>query len=62
MIGDGLTTDLAAARATGARSVLMLTGVTERAQLEALPVDEQPTAVAEDAAQLAEALERLAQG
>lgn len=62
VIGDGLTTDLAAARATGARSVLMLTGVTERAQLEALPVDEQPTAVAEDAAQLAEALERLAQG
>jgi HAD superfamily hydrolase (TIGR01450 family) len=62
VVGDGLTTDLAAARATGARSVLMLTGVTERAQLEALPVDEQPTAVAEDAAQLAEALERLAQG
>src|SRR5438046_1754042 len=30
MIGDGLGTDVAAARAVGARSVLMLTGVTTR--------------------------------
>lgn len=62
MIGDGLATDLAAARMVGARSVLMLTGVTDRAQLDALPPGERPTAVAADAAQLADALERLARG
>src|SRR5580765_1120473 len=43
MIGDGLTTDIAAARAVGARSVLMLTGVSTRAQLEALPATDRPT-------------------
>ncbi len=59
MIGDGLLTDLAAARAIGARSVLMLTGVTTQAQLDALPPDERPTEVASDADGLAEALERL---
>ena len=37
MIGDGIATDLAAARAVGARCVLMLTGVTTRAEVEALP-------------------------
>ena len=58
MIGDGIGTDLAAARAVGARCVLMLTGVTTRAQVDALPADEQPTAVAADAAELAAALER----
>ncbi|MHB8459837.1 MAG: HAD-IIA family hydrolase [Candidatus Limnocylindrales bacterium] len=60
MIGDGLFTDLAAARAVGARSVLMLTGVTTRAALDALPPDGRPTEVAEDAAGLATALDRLA--
>lgn len=59
MIGDGIGTDLAAARAVGARCVMMLTGVTTADQLEALPADEQPTAVAADAAALAAALERL---
>lgn len=62
MIGDGLGTDLAAARAVGARSVLMLTGVTTRTQLEALQPDQRPTAVATDAAELAAALDRLARG
>ncbi len=62
MIGDGLGTDLAAARAVGARCVLMLTGVTSRAQLDALPEAERPTAVAADAAELAAILERLASG
>jgi ribonucleotide monophosphatase NagD (HAD superfamily) len=62
MIGDGIQTDLAAARAVGARSVLMLTGVTTRGEVEALPVDQQPTAVAADAEELAAALERLATG
>jgi HAD superfamily hydrolase (TIGR01450 family) len=59
MIGDGLDTDLAAARAVGARCVLMLTGITTRAQLDALPPHERPTAVAGDAAELADALAHL---
>ncbi len=62
MIGDGLETDLPAARALGARCVLMLTGVTTRDQVDALPADERPTAIAADAAELAAALERLAVG
>ena len=48
-----------AARAVGARSVMMLTGVTNRAQVDALPAGERPTAVAVDAAELAEILARL---
>ncbi len=60
VIGDSLVTDLPAARAVGARIVLMLTGVTRREQLEALPPDGRPDAVAVDAAALDAALERLA--
>ena len=60
MIGDGLATDIAAARAVGARTVLMLTGVTTRAEVDKLAADERPTAVAADAAELAAALEALA--
>ena len=60
MIGDGLATDLAAAKRVGARCVFMLTGVTRAAQLEALAPAERPDAVAADAAELAQALERLA--
>ena len=52
MIGDGLVTDLAAANAVGARTILMLTGVTTAAALEALPSAERPFAVASDAAEL----------
>ncbi len=59
MIGDGLLTDLAAAHAVGARSVLMLTGVTTRAQLEELPASQRPDAVAADAAELALVLDQL---
>ena len=59
MIGDAIGTDLAAARAVGARCVVMLTGVTTRAQVEALPADEAPTAVAADATELAAILERI---
>ncbi len=62
MIGDGIATDLAAAQAVGARCVFMLTGVTTRAEVEALPADQQPDAIAADAAELAAALERLASG
>ncbi len=60
MIGDGIGTDLAAARAVGARCVLMLTGVATREQVEALPADERPTAIAADAGELAVALDALA--
>jgi HAD superfamily hydrolase (TIGR01450 family) len=60
MIGDSLATDVAAARAVGARSILMLTGVAGREQLDGLPANERPTAVAANAEELAAALERLA--
>jgi ribonucleotide monophosphatase NagD (HAD superfamily) len=59
MIGDSLVTDVAAARAVGARSVFMLTGVSSREQLEHLPVDQRPTEIAANAEELAAALDRL---
>lgn len=59
MIGDGLVTDLAAANAVGARTILMLTGVTTGAALEAVPSAERPFAVASDAAELASILTGL---
>jgi len=59
MIGDALT-DIAAGHAVGARTILILTGVSTRAMGEALPVGERPTVICEDAAELAAALEALA--
>jgi HAD superfamily hydrolase (TIGR01450 family) len=59
VIGDGLGTDIAAAQRVGARSVLMLTGVTTRDQVETLPAALRPTAVAADATELERILERL---
>jgi 4-nitrophenyl phosphatase len=59
VIGDGIVTDLAAANAVGARTILMLTGVTTGAALEALPSSDKPFAIAADAAELAEVLEGL---
>ena len=59
MIGDGIPTDLAAAQAVGARCILMLTGVATRAEVDALPADQHPTAVAADAAELAAILDGL---
>ncbi len=59
MIGDSLVTDVPAAIAVGARSVLMLTGITTRAQLDAMGEKDRPTAIAADASELAEVLERL---
>jgi 4-nitrophenyl phosphatase len=59
VIGDGIVTDLAAAHAVGARSVLMLTGVSTRAQVDALPPAERPTLVVADAVELRTALQRL---
>jgi HAD superfamily hydrolase (TIGR01450 family) len=58
MIGDALT-DVAAGRAVGARTVLMLTGVTTREMADALAPDERPTRVAADADELLHALEAL---
>jgi 4-nitrophenyl phosphatase len=60
MVGDSLLTDIPAAIAVGARSVLMLTGISTAAQLAALPPAERPTEVAADADELAAALDRLA--
>jgi ribonucleotide monophosphatase NagD (HAD superfamily) len=62
VIGDGLLTDIAAARTVGARSVLMLTGVSSRAEAEALPAALRPTAVATDADELGAVLRGLALG
>ena len=59
MIGDGLDTDIAAAIAVGARSILMLTGVTTREALAEVPLEARPTEVAADAAELGAILERL---
>jgi 4-nitrophenyl phosphatase len=59
MIGDVIASDLAAARSVGARCILMLTGVTTQAQVDALSGEERPTAVAEDADALAAALDAL---
>ncbi len=56
MIGDGIATDLAAATAIGIPCILMLTGVSSRADVDALPVERRPASVAADAAGLAAAL------
>jgi glycerol-1-phosphatase len=60
VIGDNLATDIGGALAVGARSVLVLTGVTSPEELDGLPDDRRPTEVANDAAALERALERLA--
>ena len=59
MIGDALT-DVAAGRAVGARTVLMLTGVTTREAADALPPDERPTRIAADGEDLRAVLAELA--
>jgi 4-nitrophenyl phosphatase len=59
MIGDGILTDLAAANALGMRCVFMLTGVSTREQLRGLAPGDQPAAVAENAEELAAALDAL---
>ena len=60
VIGDGLATDIAAAHAVRARSILILTGVTRRAQLDHVPASQLPDVVVADATELAAALERMA--
>ncbi len=61
MIGDALT-DVAAGRAVGARTVLMLTGVTTRETAEALSPEQRPTLIVEDGEALARALDELDDG
>jgi HAD superfamily hydrolase (TIGR01450 family) len=60
VIGDGPATDIAGARAIGARSILMLTGITSRAAADALDEATRPDTIAADADELAAALERMA--
>jgi HAD superfamily hydrolase (TIGR01450 family) len=60
VIGDGILTDLAAARRVGARCVLMLTGVSTREAAQALPEADRPLALAADAAELERVLATLA--
>ena len=60
VIGDNLLSDIAGARAVGARSVLMLTGVTTPEMVAMMPDAERPTAVAKDAGELRLCLAELA--
>jgi len=60
VVGDGLHTDIKAAHAVGARSVLVLTGVSTREMAAALPAEEQPTAIAEGPHELGAVLDHLA--
>ena len=59
VIGDAIGTDLAGAKAIGARCVLMLTGITTRAEVDALPPEGRPDAIAATAEELAVALTGL---
>ncbi|MEP7158921.1 MAG: HAD hydrolase-like protein [Chloroflexota bacterium] len=59
VIGDGLTTDIRAANAVGARSILMLTGVTTADDLARNTDGIKPTRIAHDAAELEAALREL---
>lgn len=61
VIGDGLLTDIRAANAVGARSVLMLTGVTTAAEAEKATDLTRPTAVAQHAADLERILREFAE-
>jgi HAD superfamily hydrolase (TIGR01450 family) len=59
MIGDSIPSDLTAATAIGIPCILMLTGVSSRADVDALPAGRRPVALAVDAAALAAALEAI---
>jgi ribonucleotide monophosphatase NagD (HAD superfamily) len=62
VIGDGIVTDSLPQTTVGARTILMRTGVTTAAALEALNADAQPFKVAADADELARILETLSEG
>jgi HAD superfamily hydrolase (TIGR01450 family) len=59
IIGDGLLTDIKAAHAVGARSVLMLTGVSTLQHVDQTEPARRPTAVAHDAAELDRILDAM---
>ena len=59
VVGDGLVTDIAAANAVGARSVLVLTGVSTAEQAAALPPDARPTRLANGPQDLGAILDEL---
>lgn len=61
VIGDNLLTDVRAANTVGARSILMLTGVTTEADLARSPTDVAPTAVARNAADLEQVLAEMSE-
>jgi HAD superfamily hydrolase (TIGR01450 family) len=56
MVGDQLDTDLTMARRAGLLGVLVLSGETRAAQVDALPPDERPALVVRDVGALAELL------
>jgi HAD superfamily hydrolase (TIGR01450 family) len=60
VIGDGLRTDILAAHRAGARSVLVLTGVSTADMAAALPADQQPTFIAAGPLELEALLDGLA--
>ncbi len=60
VIGDSLGTDILAAHRVGARSVLMLTGVSTAEMAAALPPGERPTVIAAGPRELDAILDRLA--
>jgi len=55
-VGDRLETDIAAARAFGARAILVLTGIASRADAQSAPPAMAPDAIIGDLSGLAEAL------
>jgi HAD superfamily hydrolase (TIGR01450 family) len=59
VIGDSLISDIPAAHRVRARSVLMLTGVTTPEEVERVPRDARPTAVARDAEELGAILDEM---
>jgi HAD superfamily hydrolase (TIGR01450 family) len=60
VIGDGLGTDILAAQRVGARSILVLTGVSTAEMAAALPAHEQPTFIVAGPDELEPLLARLA--
>lgn len=60
VIGDSLHSDMVAAKAIGARRILMMTGVTSEAKLAAHPADDAPDAIARSAGELEAILEAWA--
>jgi 4-nitrophenyl phosphatase len=56
LVGDNLESDIAGARSVGMRTILTLTGITARQDVERLAPDRRPDAVIEDLRELADVL------